>query len=309
MSVAEPQSSTLQTIFPVCGINGQFSIPPHRTPGMKTQIAKAMRVAVNVLAYATGGTLLNKLEQAELAAKTKQKVATVPEGYLQIAKIKHTGDWDAAPSAIKRLLEGLRSHVGASTSTKPVNIQATDPQLFRHGLVYMHGQQKFRLTNEEKKKIKTYLENGGVLFADSCCGADKFDASFRELMKELFPQNSLEQIPFDHEMFTDKVGQNIQLLERRSPELGNADQPLKSVNKKQPPFLEGVKLKERYAVIYSKYDISCALERQTSVECLGYTPEDALKLAINVVMYSILQDAAFQEILEKVETDTATKSQ
>ena len=48
-----------------------------------------------------------------------------------------------------------------------------------------------------------------------------------------------------------------------------------------------------YAVIYSKYDISCALERQSSVACLGYVAEDATKIAINIVLYSILQDSRY----------------
>ncbi len=56
------------------------------------------------------------------------------------------------------------------------------------------------------------------------------------------------------------------------------------------PYLEGIQLGGRWAVIYSKYDISCALEQQASQVCPGYVHEDALKLAVNIVLYSILQD-------------------
>ena len=42
-------------------------------------------------------------------------------------------------------------------------------------------------------------------------------------------------------------------------------------------------------VIYSKYDISCALDLQASVACTGYVPEDAAKIAVNVVLYSKLK--------------------
>jgi hypothetical protein len=54
--------------------------------------------------------------------------------------------------------------------------------------------------------------------------------------------------------------------------------------------LEGIEIDGRFAVIYSKYDISCALERQASVACSGYVEEDALKIALNVVLYALLQD-------------------
>jgi hypothetical protein len=42
-------------------------------------------------------------------------------------------------------------------------------------------------------------------------------------------------------------------------------------------------------VIYSKYDISCALERQASVACTGYIHEDAVRLGVNIVLYALDQ--------------------
>ena len=45
----------------------------------------------------------------------------------------------------------------------------------------------------------------------------------------------------------------------------------------------------RCAVIFSKFDISCALEKHEAVECRGYTREDAARIGLNVLMYSINQ--------------------
>ena len=52
--------------------------------------------------------------------------------------------------------------------------------------------------------------------------------------------------------------------------------------------LEGVRINGHWAIIYSKYDIGCALERHTGIECKGYTYESALKIAGNIVIYSTL---------------------
>jgi hypothetical protein len=38
-------------------------------------------------------------------------------------------------------------------------------------------------------------------------------------------------------------------------------------------------------VIYSKYDIGCALEKHQSGDCLGYTYDSALALAKAAVLY------------------------
>ena len=59
--------------------------------------------------------------------------------------------------------------------------------------------------------------------------------------------------------------------------------------KQAPPDLEGIKFKERWVVIYSKYDIGCALEKHSSPECLGHDPGSALRLARAAVLYGLKQ--------------------
>ena len=265
---------------------------PKRTPQMKTTIARSIRIATNIIAYATGGELLNKLDQAKTAEQISQS-EVIEQGYLKIAKIRHTGDWDAAPNAVRNLLRSLKKSVTSSSSGAPVRIPASDPNLFRYAMVYMHGQRRFGLTEQERKQLKTYLENGGVLFADACCGASRFDRSFRDLMNEMFPENALKRIPSDHILFSNKTGYDIKKVKRRGPESDRPNTALRTVVKEVEPFLEGIEIDGRLAVIYSKYDISCALERQSSVACLGYVAEDAVKIAINVVMHAILQDSRY----------------
>ena len=55
------------------------------------------------------------------------------------------------------------------------------------------------------------------------------------------------------------------------------------------PYLEGLKLGERYAVIFSPFDISCALESHESLECEGYTRKDAARIGLNLLLYSFHQ--------------------
>jgi hypothetical protein len=35
--------------------------------------------------------------------------------------------------------------------------------------------------------------------------------------------------------------------------------------------------------------LSCALENQSSLECKGYTKEDAAKIGVNIVLYALQQ--------------------
>ena len=43
-----------------------------------------------------------------------------------------------------------------------------------------------------------------------------------------------------------------------------------------------------WAVIYSNYDLGCALERHQRLDCKGYSYECALNIAANIVLYATL---------------------
>ena len=57
--------------------------------------------------------------------------------------------------------------------------------------------------------------------------------------------------------------------------------------KSGPPQLEGISMDGRWAVFFSPLDLSCALENQASPGCNGYTAEDAARIGINVILYSL----------------------
>jgi hypothetical protein len=55
------------------------------------------------------------------------------------------------------------------------------------------------------------------------------------------------------------------------------------------PQLEGVQLDGHWAVVFSPFDISCALESHQGIGCRGYTQQDAARIGLNVLLYSLNQ--------------------
>ena len=51
------------------------------------------------------------------------------------------------------------------------------------------------------------------------------------------------------------------------------------------PELQGVKFEGRWVVIYSKYDLGCALEKHNSPDCLGHDYDSAVKIGRAAVLY------------------------
>ncbi|MGH7128564.1 MAG: DUF4159 domain-containing protein, partial [Planctomycetaceae bacterium] len=226
------------------------------------------------------------------------RVDPVERGLLQIAKLRHTGGWDTAPRALRNLLHAMNATVGLSASTKKRTLPASDDNIFKYPVVYMHGRNGFQMSGAERKQLAEYLSRGGVLFADACCGSQKFDRSFRELAAQLYPDRTLERIPLEHEIFTTQVGYDIRTVRRRAPEVDDPNQVLNTEGREVEPFLEGIQVDGRYVVIYSKYDISCALERQASAACAGYVHDDAVKIGINILLYALMQDVRYLEMMK-----------
>lgn len=265
------------------------SDPPGRRPELKGFISKGTRIGVNVIAYATGREPPDKLKQAELAQQAAKK-DRIEAGLLQIAQLKHTGGWDTAPKALRNMLIAMNETAGLAAATKPRELTPADPNLPNYQIAYMHGRHKFDLTRPERERVKEYLLNGGVLFADACCSAVPFDKSFREQMAALFPDKPLTRIPVDHELFSTKIGNDLRQVRRRGTDSSGGRGVAAGAVLQGEPVLEGIEIDGRYVVIYSKFDISCALERQTAIACEGYTADDATKLAVNIILYSLSQE-------------------
>jgi hypothetical protein len=264
---------------------------PKRTPAFSLLVLHAMKVGANVVAYATGREPYDKLDQPQPDAAAAPN--PIERGLLQVAKLRHTGDWDAAPRALHNVLLALNEMSGVHASPRQKNLVPSDPGLRRYPLAYLHGRATFEFGPQEIKNLRNYLKNGAVLFADSCCGSPQFDKSFRDMVRQLFPDKKLERIPITHELFSPGIGFDIRQVKRRIPENGNPNAPLDSKFKDGEPLLEGIEIDGRYCVIYSKYDLSCALERQASVACAGYEHKDAVRIAVNVIRYALLQDLAY----------------
>jgi hypothetical protein len=277
-----------------------------RRAAFQTSLRHAMRVGVNVVAFATGRAVYDKLDlpeqeatnQTESDRETPGKADKIERGLLQVAKLRHTGDWDAAPRALHNVLVALNQTSGVLASTRQHNLVPGDGNLPAYPLAYLHGRSAFQLSREEIDNLRKYLNGGAVLFKDACCGSPLFDQSVRNLVRELFPKQNLERIPITHELFSQGIGFDIRKVKERFPESGKLTDSLDLEFRDGEPFLEGIQIKGRYCVIYSKYDLSCAIERQGSVGCAGYDYHDAVRIFVNVIRYALLQDIAYADKIQ-----------
>ena len=165
-----------------------------------------------------------------------------------------------------------------------------DKNLPDYPIAFVHGRRSFRWSGPERKAIREFVINGGVIFADAICADEQFAKAFREEMETIFKQ-SLARVPPTHAMFTSEYfGHEIQSVKLREPGSRARRNDRMTVRTQDvPPLLEGIEENGRFVVLFSPYDLSCALENRPSLECRGYTREDAAKIATNIVLYAMQQ--------------------
>jgi hypothetical protein len=260
------------------------------SPTVQAQIDAAMSLGLNVAAYATNRELKSK--ENYFTTPTKRRIDDqTARGKLYVAKLRHPGGCNTAPRALANLMDAAGRELKVRTQVRQELLDITDESLFDYHLVFMHGRTAFRLTPAEQHCLKQYVERGGMLFADSICASQAFTESFRREMAAIFPERKLERISADDGLLSTRYGGfDLQTVSRRDPATGGpAGAPLEATVRKVPPDLEGIKLGDRWGVVFSPYDVSCALEKQDSLECHGYVREDAARIGLNVVLYSLQQ--------------------
>jgi hypothetical protein len=241
----------------------------------------AFRTGVNIIAYATGKEpppdRLTQVEVADLKDELKP-----PRGFLKVAQLKFPGDWSPAPRAMPILMKHLREQAKLNVTLERQELATSSNDLSNFPVLYMHGRGNFDIPDKDLSKLRFHMENGGLLLADACCGKEAFDQSFRRFVKQLFPKHTLQPIPKDDELFSKELN-TVQLNEQaiRCRRLAGGE------FQATIPLLEGIKIDDRWVVIYSKYDLGCALERHQSSDCLGYDHASALRIGSAVVFYML----------------------
>ncbi len=254
-----------------CSWNLMASQPSH------PRIIKAQRLGQNIVDYVTG----REIPADKLVAREVRDIKASPpkRGTLHIAKLRHAGDWNIAPLAIPHLASSLKTTLGMDVVINHKDLFATDPTLMHFPLVYLHGRVAFTFSKEELSSLRDHFDpGGGTLFADAACGSTTFDNAFRRFVSSLFPGNPLVPIPTNDALYTKQVGYDLSDVQFTKAAGGG----------RGFPHLEGVFLDGHWALIYSKYDIGCALERSVAMDCKGYSHESAIKIASNIVVYATL---------------------
>ena len=119
---------------------------------------------------------------------------------LVIARLKYSGggDWYNDPSCIPNLASFIASNTTVQIAEKEAQIAIMDESLFSYPFIFVTGHGKIVLDEMETERLRDYLLSGGFLYVDDDYGLDE---SFRTVLKRMFPEQELVELPFSHELY------------------------------------------------------------------------------------------------------------
>lgn len=282
--------------IPLAGYWEEDRFMPKDGRNPKNRGEKAFCLVRNIVAYATGMALPKpKLSQQKIVAKGVETGVT--RSHFRAAQLQLDGEQAPAPDALKNLMGYLRDNARLEVALNSVVLQPFDEQLSTFKFNYLHGRKPLKFSDQDIENLQSNLNTGGLLFADAACNGfeqwKQFDRSFRDMCKKLYPTQELVVITErtadgkEDPLFriAREVGINLRSLKcrRESADGKGPEQEMRNY----PVLLEGIKIDGRWVVIYSKYDVGCAIEGHKAADCLGYDKESALRIAGAVVLYSL----------------------
>lgn len=245
----------------------------------------AFTLGVNICAYATNRKMKFKDEIAPDVAEELEKEKN-RHNDLFVGLLDCGAGSSCAPRAIPNLMKELRARLGVPAQIYAPRVTARTDELFDYPILFMHGRNAFSFSDEERERLRLYLDRGGFLFVNAVCASERFADAFAEEFEALFPDETLVDVPTDDPIYTGKYGGfKIERLQYNRSKVVDGRRTQSEIVE-EAPKLRGLQRGGRWVLLFSPEDVSCALEDSAAVNCRGLTKRSAFYLATNVLFYA-----------------------
>lgn len=195
-------------------------------------------------------------------------------GGFEIARVKYRGggDWYNDPSSLKNLIEYTNKQVPVTIKTAYKDVALGSTDIHSYPFLFLTGHGTITANSTEIRNLRTYLDNGGFLYVDDDYGIDEH---IRSVLKEVYPDQELLEIPFNHPIYHQVFNFNNGL-----PKIHEHDN--------KPP--RGFALfKDGRMVVYYTYESNLA-DGWADPEVHNdpaEVRENALKMGVNILVYAL----------------------
>lgn len=228
------------------------------------------------------GVLLGVLPGA-LASTLPAARAEASPSQLRVGRLQLGPEPNPRPTALRRLLWELSQRTAIEVQLDPVPVDPASDEVFRYPLLVWSGRGAVPpLSEEAVRRLRRHLTFGGMLIVDNAEAepGGLFDRSVRRALARILPRGKLSRVPNAHVLY-----KSFYLVDHQAGRVLRV------------PYLEGVQLEDRYAVIYSQNDLAGAWARDAfgrweyPVSPGGQRQREmSFRLGVNLIMYALCLD-------------------
>ncbi len=258
-----------------CGWD-EFIAPPSRrrvpeAPRDKAMLpADALRMGLNLVSYVAAMREVGSIEAvtrqvAAPAQRTRQRFT--------LAQLRHQGDWNPDPNSTFQWLRHLSLETSLAVDFDLKSVDPDEPRLAEYPFLFMTGFRDPKFTDAQLNALRRHIDAGGTLFINNCSGYSEFDKHVRALLGELFPDQKLAPVELDHPLL-----ESLFVIDGVRDRRTGAPRDVE---------LEGITVRDRLVVVYSKADMITQLKQVSDPFGNGYDAESCRQLALNIVAYAL----------------------
>ncbi len=196
-------------------------------------------------------------------------------------RIKYnSGNWDTDQRMPTNILNSLVEYTTIPISEQEKVVELSSTEIYKSPFAYISGHKLVSFSDQERKTFKTYVENGGFVFADDCNHDidGLFARSFEAEMEKTFGKEALKKIPNNHEIyscfFKFEDGPPTTSFELN----GWGDDLVHD-------YLKAITFNGRIGVLYSNKDYGCEWDYDSRNK--RFLKEDNTKFGVNIIVYAL----------------------
>lgn len=224
----------------------------------------AFGLGTNIYLYSVESNRKNMLTKGDTwIVKPDPKVQTTRK--IKVARLEIGENSDPEPGGWPRLAAIMHNNLKIDLEYELVKPDA----LAGYSIAHLTGAGKLTLSSTQRNALKQFVSSGGTLIIDAAGGDNEFAGSVEVELGNLFG-GKLETLPDDSPIYN-------QPAVRVDP-VGWRQFALNRVVDRKHPHLRGIRVGERFAVLFSREDLTVGLVGQPVDGIYGYDPATAVKL-------------------------------
>jgi Domain of unknown function (DUF4159) len=230
----------------------------------------AIRMGINLVSYIAA---LRHVAEDQAVTREVSSPSGRPRQQFVLAQVKHQGDWNPDPNSSVQLLRHLANESSLAVGFDLKYVDAVETKVAPFPFLYVTGFRDPQFSNDEMGVLRRHMQAGGFLFINNCSGYNAFDRHVRTLVGKLFPDLKLAAIPKEHAIY-----KSFFTITGAKDRQSGQDRDIE---------LEGVTIKNRLVLVYSKNDTITHLKQVSDPFGNGYDSDSCRKLAMNIVAYAL----------------------